>query len=91
MPDELAQKVIQCIAETQHLEPEKITVDSTFEELGIDSLDGINILFALETEFDISIPDDAAQSIRTVREMVEGVAKLVAEKDTPESPAQGSD
>ncbi len=90
MPDKLAQKVIECIAETQHLEPDKITADSTFEELGIDSLDGINILFALETEFDISIPDDAAQSIRTVRQMIDGVAKLVAAKTPSESPAQGS-
>jgi acyl carrier protein len=80
MPDDLGKRVIGCIAETQHLELEKISIDSTFEELGIDSLDGINILFALETEFDISIPDDAAQSIRTIREMVDGVAKLVAEK-----------
>jgi acyl carrier protein len=80
MSDDLAQRVINCIAETQHLEADKITIASSFEELGIDSLDGINILFALENEFDISIPDDAAQAIRTIKEMVEGVGKLVAEK-----------
>lgn len=78
MPNEVTQRVIRCIAETQHLEPEKIQIDSTFEELGIDSLDGINILFALETEFDINIPDEAAQTIRTVREMIEGIEKLLA-------------
>ncbi len=85
MPDDLGKRVIGCIAETQHLEPDKISIDSTFEELGIDSLDGINILFGLETEFDVSIPDEAAQSIRTVREMVEGVARLIAEKPSPDS------
>ncbi|MCP4965878.1 MAG: acyl carrier protein, partial [bacterium] len=47
MADELEQRVISCIAETQHLELEKVTIDSSFEELGIDSLDGINILFSL--------------------------------------------
>ncbi len=77
MSDELIGRVIGCIASTQHIAAEKITVESTFEELGIDSLDGINILFALENEFNISIPDDAARGIRTVREMVEGVAKLL--------------
>jgi acyl carrier protein len=87
MSDELAQRVITCIAETQHLEADKISIDSTFEELGIDSLDGINILFALETEFDISIPDDAAQQIRSVKEMVEGVGKLIGAKAS-ESAAQ---
>ena len=86
MSDDLAQRVINCIAETQHLEVDKVAINSSFEELGIDSLDGINILFGLETEFDISIPDDAAKEIRTVKEMVEGVGKLVAEK-TSESAA----
>ena len=89
MPDDLTQRVISSIAEAQHLPPEKINIDSTFEELGIDSLDGINILFALETEFDIDIPDEAAKSIRSIREMVEGVTKLVAGGSAaPEAAAQ---
>jgi len=53
--------------------------DSTFAELSIDSLDGINILFAVESEFNINIPDEAAQSIRSVRDVVDGIAKLLAE------------
>jgi acyl carrier protein len=77
MSDDLAQRVMSVIATTQHIEPEKISIDSTFQELKIDSLDGINILFALENEFNISIPDAAAQQIRTVREMVEGVRTLL--------------
>jgi acyl carrier protein len=74
---ELTERVRGIIATSQHLEPEKVTADSTFEELGIDSLDGINILFAVESEFNINIPDDAAQSIRSVRDVVEGIAKLL--------------
>lgn len=77
MPDDLAQRVIAVIASTQHIPVDTITIDKTFEELKIDSLDGINILFAVENEFNISIPDDAAQSIRTVRQMVEGIRKLL--------------
>jgi len=77
MSDELTQKVISVIAATQRMPIEKITIDSTFEELGIDSMDGVNILFALEGEFNISIPDEAAKSIRGVRQAVEGVEKLV--------------
>ncbi len=82
MQDELSQRVISVMAKTQHMPVEKITIDSSFQELGIDSLDGINILFALESEFDINIPDDAAKEIRTVREMVEGVRQLVEAKNT---------
>ncbi|HYL36826.1 MAG TPA: phosphopantetheine-binding protein [Bryobacteraceae bacterium] len=75
--EELTQRVRGIIAATQHLPQEKVMADSTFEELGIDSLDGINILFAVENEFNINIPDDAAQSIRSVRDVVDGIAKLL--------------
>ncbi len=78
MSDDIAQRVISVMAATQHIAPETISIDSTFEELKIDSLDGINILFALENEFNISIPDEAARNIKTVREMVEGVTGLLA-------------
>lgn len=78
MSDDIAQRVMSVIAATQHIEREKISIDSTFEEIKIDSLDGINILFALENEFNISIPDEAAQRIKSVREMVDGVRSLVA-------------
>ena len=77
MSEEFVRRVIACIAQSRHIPVEKITLDSTFEELGIDSLDGINILFALENEFDVNIPDNAAQQVKTVRDMAEGVRKLM--------------
>jgi len=81
-PDaEFAAKVIAVIAKSQRIPVETVTLDSTFEELKIDSLDGINIVFALENEFGIAIPDEGVQNLRSVRETVEGVAKLVHEKD----------
>ena len=78
MSNELIQKVRTVIANTQRIPLEKITTDSSFEELGIDSMDGVNILFALENEFNITIPDEAAKQIRNVRQMIEGVEKLLA-------------
>lgn len=81
MPDtELTTRVIRVIAETQKLSPEAIGPEATFEELKFDSLDGINILFALENEFDINIPDDAARAIKSIPEMVAGIEKLLAAK-----------
>jgi acyl carrier protein len=77
MPDDVMQRVISVIAETQRIPIESIHPESTFEELKIDSLDGINILFAIENEFNINVPDDAARSIRSIREMAEGVEKLL--------------
>lgn len=89
MSEELTQRILKVIADSQKLPPEKVTIDSTFEELGIDSLDGVNILFALENEFNISIPDEGVQSLRTMRQMVEALDKLIVAgpADAP-APAQ---
>jgi acyl carrier protein len=79
-----ADRVIAVIAKTQHIPADSVTLDSTFEQLKIDSLDGINIVFAIEEEFQIEIPDEAARQIRGVRDVVDGVDKLLASK----APAQ---
>lgn len=82
------QEVIAAIAGAKKMPPERISLDSTFEELGVDSLDSLTILFALEERFDISIPDEAAREMRAVREVVHGLqemlsARAVAGEDTP--------
>ncbi len=77
MFEETAQKVVDLIASTQKLEPGKVTIDSTFEELQIDSLDGLNIVFALENEFDLDIPDDQAKELRTVRQVAERIHAII--------------
>lgn len=75
------EKVIEIITREQHLEPGKVTRGSTFAELGIDSLDGVNILFALEEEFKIDIPDTVAQSMKSVRQVVESLTRVLEGKD----------
>jgi len=75
--DPLERRVIEIIAEKQGKSPAAIGIDSTFEELGFDSLDGINILFALEDSFSISIPDGVAQEITSIRMAVEKLRPLV--------------
>ena len=87
MPEQLTQRVLSVIAATQRISPETVTIDKSFQELGIDSMDGINILFALENEFDITIPDEQAKQIHSIREMVQGIEKLVSESSA--SKAQG--
>jgi len=89
--EELTRRILRIIAETQRKDPAQVTIDSSFEELGIDSMDGVNIVFALENEFDINVPDEEVKSIRSVRDMVEGVRTLVEQRslqgDTPSDPA----
>jgi acyl carrier protein len=78
--DDLGARVIRVIARAQRIPVESVSLDSTFEELKIDSLDGINIVFELEKEFDIEVPDDGVQKLRSVRGAVDGVRQLLEAK-----------
>lgn len=80
MSDDISQRVCKVIASVKRLPAEQVTVDSAFQDLGIDSMDAVEILFALENEFDVSIPDEEAKSVRSVRDMAEGIQKLIAAK-----------
>jgi acyl carrier protein len=75
----LTAEVIRVIAETQRIPIETVSIDSTFEELKIDSLDGINIVFALENAFRIEIPDEAMNTMRSIRDVVAGVSRLLSQ------------
>ena len=78
--------VIDIIAEQAILEPSDVTLDSTLEDLGIDSLGLVESIFAIEEAFDISIPfnanapDDGDFDISTVAAIVAGIEKLMSEK-----------
>lgn len=71
------ERVINVIIKEQHLDAEKVTSSSTFQELGIDSLDGVNIMFALEEEFGISIPDSIARQMKSVRQVVDDLTRYL--------------
>jgi acyl carrier protein len=73
----LERAVLKLIAHEQHLTPAAVTLDSTFAQLGIDSLAGVNLLFAFEEEFKIEVPDSVVKNVTTVQEVVEGLKRLL--------------
>jgi len=83
---EIRDRVIRIIAEQAVLEPSDVTMQSTLEDLGIDSLGLVESIFAIEEAFDISVPfnaNDPQESdfdISTVASIVAGIEKLVAEQ-----------
>jgi acyl carrier protein len=85
MPDQITERVIQVIVKTQHMEADAVKPESTFEDLKIDSLDGLQILFALEEEFNVNIPDDAAKQLRSVADIAAGIRTLLAEATTAQA------
>ena len=76
MSDPLVETVVAAVAEVKHVPPETIDLDASLTDLGLDSLDTISMLFELENRLDISIPEDAAKSVRTVRDVVDGIRRL---------------
>ena len=68
------EKLQKIIAEVLNIEPEEVTMTSTFvDDLGADSLDIFQIIMGIEEEFDIKIPDDAAENIVSVGDAVEQI------------------
>ena len=80
MTGTISERVIDVFKRTQYLPEGKVTPESTFTELNIDSLDGLQIVFALEEEFGINIPDDAAKKFMNVQQAIDGVNLLLEAK-----------
>lgn len=79
-------QVIAIVAEQALLEPSDVTLDSSPEDLGIDSLGLVEAIFAIEEAFDISVPfnaNDPSESdfdISSVAKIIAGIEKLIAEQ-----------
>lgn len=88
--NDVASRCIEIIAKSKSIPAESVKLDSTFEELKIDSLDKINISFEVEEAFNIEIPDDALGSLKTVGDVVNGVIMLQQKKAAAGSPASAT-
>ncbi|MBE9117052.1 acyl carrier protein [Lusitaniella coriacea LEGE 07157] len=78
MSQEIFEKVQQIVSEQLEVETSKVTPEATFaNDLGADSLDTVELVMALEEEFDIEIPDEAAEQIDTVQKAVDHIAMKV--------------
>ncbi len=79
-------KVIEIIAEQAVLEPSDVTLESTLEDLGIDSMGLVESIFSIEEAFDISVPFNANEptqgdfDISSVASIIAGIEKLIAEQ-----------
>ena len=76
--DDIASRVIELVAQSKNLPVSAVNLDTTFDELQIDSLDKINLTFAVEEMFSIEIPDESLNSLKTVGDVVRGVERLRA-------------
>ncbi|MBZ8119409.1 acyl carrier protein [Roseovarius sp. LXJ103] len=83
---DIEQRVISIIADQAMLEPSDVTLDSSLEDLGIDSLGLVEAIFAIEEAFDINVPFNANEpsesdfDITSVRSIMDGIQRLIKEQ-----------
>jgi acyl carrier protein len=76
MNPEIFEKVKKIVVEQLEVSPDDVKPESSFaNDLGADSLDTVELVMALEEEFDIEIPDEAAEQIDTVGKAVEHISQ----------------
>ncbi len=86
MTDEVSQGVAEIIAEQAMVDAKEITNETTMDDLGLDSLALVEVVFGIEEKFDISVPynaNDPSESefdLTNFAAVVEAVRKLIAEK-----------
>ena len=83
--DDLSDRVLKLAAAQVATPAEQISLDARFtDDLGFDSLDFIEFTMEIEDRFGVSVPDDVAQRIVTVRQAVQEIRRLSAAQDRTE-------
>lgn len=80
MPESVRDRVIALVARAKQLPLGDVSPETTFEELGLSSLDAFNIIADLEEELGIEIPNDEVMTLRNVGDTIAAVEKQVAER-----------
>ncbi|MDR0881381.1 MAG: acyl carrier protein [Candidatus Adiutrix sp.] len=77
MPEDILGRVIKVTSDQLSVDVTEISAESAFQDdLGADSLDLVELIMAMEEEFDVKIDDDAAQKIKTVQNAVDFITSL---------------
>ncbi|CAG8554166.1 9666_t:CDS:2 [Ambispora gerdemannii] len=73
---DIESRIVQILKDFDKVDPEKVTPKSRFaEELGLDSLDAVEVVMAIEEEFSVEIPDKEADEIRSINDAIEYISK----------------
>jgi acyl carrier protein len=75
--DEIVRALIEIVQKEKNIEAAVLTPETALADAGIDSLDALTILFAIEERFHISIPDEKARAMKTFGDMIDAVESLL--------------
>jgi acyl carrier protein len=86
MSDDVSDRIRQIIAEQAMVEPDDVTAETKLEDIGLDSLAVVEVVFAIEENFDVTVPYNANDpsasefQLTTVGAVIDGVKALIARK-----------
>lgn len=80
MREAIFQHLVSSIVSNTNISKEEVTINSSFEDLGMDSLDNLSVINNLENIYDITLPNEEVMKIRTVNGAVEALEKFVGQK-----------
>ncbi len=78
MKQNIEQTLKESIARQKMLAIEDVSLDSSLEELGITSLDAISLVFDIEDQYGVEVPNEELKKLQTVGDIVEGVNQLLS-------------
>ena len=76
MSESVFQKVVAIIADRKKISAEQISLETTFRELEVDSLEALSLIFDFEDAFEVEIPNEEAVKIQNVRDIIESLERL---------------
>ena len=75
-------KIVEIVANQRRIDPAGLSLSDRLEDIEIESIDLVEIIFAIEDEFDIDVPQDRdAMKLDTLQDVVDGVKRLIDEKN----------
>lgn len=75
-------KIVEIVANQRRIDPAGLSLSDRLEDIEIESIDLVEIIFAIEDEFDIDVPQDRdAMKLDTLQDVVDGVQRLINEKN----------
>jgi len=75
-------KIVEIVANQRRVDPSTLSLSDRLEDIEIESIDLVEIIFAVEDEFDVDVPQDRdAMKLDTLQDVVDGIQRLIAEKN----------
>ena len=80
--EEIREKVFDIFAKEAQLDRETLTTESVLDDLNIESLDMVQILFGIEETFDVYVPQEEVENLKTMGDVIAGIKDLLAKNAT---------